>query len=255
MATGRSFRDRRRLWYGLVDGPAAERLRERATTRGARRAVRDGDRRVGGRRVTESRRAAPQGRLWLVGAGPGDPDLLTVAARRLLDEADVVVHDRLVGDAILATIPPGRRASTSARRATRAARTRREINRRLADLVRSGHDVVRLKGGDPFVFGRGGGGAAGARRRGHRGPGRPRDHRRASPGRPRSGSRSRTAGSRAASPSSPVAPRRARPRGARLGRAGRASTPSSSTWAAGRRRRSPPRLLDGGTRAVDARSP
>ena len=96
-----------------------------------------------------------QGRLWLVGAGPGDPDLLTVAARRLLDEADIVVHDRLVGDAILATIPPGTPRINVGKTGYAGGADQAEINRRLADLVRSGHDVVRLKGGDPFVFGRG----------------------------------------------------------------------------------------------------
>ena len=97
----------------------------------------------------------PRGRLWLVGAGPGDPDLLTVAARRLLDEADIVVHDRLVGDAILATIPPGTPRINVGKTGYAGGADQHEINRRLVDLVRAGHEVVRLKGGDPFVFGRG----------------------------------------------------------------------------------------------------
>jgi uroporphyrin-III C-methyltransferase len=97
----------------------------------------------------------PRGRLWLVGAGPGDPDLLTVAARRLLDEADIVVHDRLVGDAILATIPPGTPRINVGKTGYAGGADQREINRRLVDLVLAGHEVVRLKGGDPFVFGRG----------------------------------------------------------------------------------------------------
>jgi uroporphyrin-III C-methyltransferase len=97
----------------------------------------------------------PRGRLWLVGAGPGDPDLLTVAARRLLDTADIVVHDRLVGDAILATIPPGTPRINVGKTGYAGGPEQREINRRLVELVLAGHDVVRLKGGDPFVFGRG----------------------------------------------------------------------------------------------------
>jgi uroporphyrin-III C-methyltransferase len=97
----------------------------------------------------------PPGRLWLVGAGPGDPDLLTVAARRLLDTADIVVHDRLVGDAILATIPPGTPRINVGKTGYRGGPDQHEINRRLLELVLAGHDVVRLKGGDPFVFGRG----------------------------------------------------------------------------------------------------
>ncbi len=96
-----------------------------------------------------------RGRLWLVGAGPGDPDLLTVAARRLLDTADVIVHDRLVGEAILATIPAGTPRINVGKTGYAGGPEQREINRRLVDLVRAGHEVVRLKGGDPFVFGRG----------------------------------------------------------------------------------------------------
>ena len=98
---------------------------------------------------------AATGRLWLVGAGPGDPDLLTVAARRLLDTADVIVHDRLVGDAILATIPAGTPRINVGKTGYAGGPDQAEINRRLVDLVRSGHEVVRLTGGDPFVFGRG----------------------------------------------------------------------------------------------------
>jgi uroporphyrin-III C-methyltransferase len=100
--------------------------------------------------------ARSPGRLWLVGAGPGDPDLLTVAARRLLDTADLVVHDRLVGDAILVTIPPGMPRINVGKTGYAGGPEQREINRRLVELVNAGHEVVRLKGGDPFVFGRGG---------------------------------------------------------------------------------------------------
>ena len=81
---------------------------------------------------------AATGRLWLVGAGPGDPDLLTVAARRLLDTADVIVHDRLVGDAILATIPAGTPRINVGKTGYAGGPDQAEINRRLVDLVRSG---------------------------------------------------------------------------------------------------------------------
>jgi uroporphyrin-III C-methyltransferase len=96
------------------------------------------------------------GRLWLVGAGPGDPDLLTVAARRLIDQADVVVHDRLVGDAILATVPEGTLRVNVGKVGYHGGTVQGDINAQLIRLVQEGYDVVRLKGGDPFVFGRGG---------------------------------------------------------------------------------------------------
>jgi uroporphyrin-III C-methyltransferase len=95
------------------------------------------------------------GTVYLVGSGPGDPELLTVKARRLLDGADVVLHDKLPGPEILDTIPAGKREDVGKRAG--GERTSQEYtNRRLVELARAGKTVVRLKGGDPFVFGRGG---------------------------------------------------------------------------------------------------
>jgi uroporphyrinogen-III C-methyltransferase (EC 2.1.1.107) len=95
------------------------------------------------------------GIVYLVGSGPGDPGLLTVRARRLLDEADVVLHDKLPGPEILSTIPDERREDVGKRAG--GERTSQEYtNDRLVELARAGNSVVRLKGGDPFVFGRGG---------------------------------------------------------------------------------------------------
>jgi len=95
------------------------------------------------------------GTVYLVGSGPGDPDLLTVKARRLLDEADVVLHDKLPGPEILETIPEAKREDVG-KRAGGERTPQSEINARLVELAEAGEDVVRLKGGDPFVFGRGG---------------------------------------------------------------------------------------------------
>ena len=95
------------------------------------------------------------GLVSLVGSGPGDPELLTVKARRLLDEADVVLHDKLPGPEILDTIPEEKREDVG-KRAGGEWTPQEYTNRRLVELAREGNHVVRLKGGDPFVFGRGG---------------------------------------------------------------------------------------------------
>lgn len=96
------------------------------------------------------------GKLWLVGAGPGDPDLLTLKAARLIAEADVLVHDGLVGEGVLAMARADAELISVEKRRDRHTLPQQEINALLVRLVREGRKVVRLKGGDPFVFGRGG---------------------------------------------------------------------------------------------------
>jgi uroporphyrin-III C-methyltransferase/precorrin-2 dehydrogenase/sirohydrochlorin ferrochelatase len=96
------------------------------------------------------------GRVALVGAGPGDPDLLTMKARELIADADYVLHDALIAPETLALCGPDTRLENVGKRRGHAGVQQANINARLVELARAGHLVVRLKGGDPFVFGRGG---------------------------------------------------------------------------------------------------
>ncbi|MCA1660869.1 MAG: uroporphyrinogen-III C-methyltransferase [Novosphingobium sp.] len=99
---------------------------------------------------------ARTGTVHLVGAGPGDPDLLTLRAARLVMNAKLIVHDGLVDPAILAMARPGCRMVSVAKQRARHSLPQDAINALLVREALAGNDVVRLKGGDPFVFGRGG---------------------------------------------------------------------------------------------------
>lgn len=103
-----------------------------------------------------SERVPHTGTVYLVGAGPGDPDLLTLRAARLVMQAGLIVHDGLVDPAILALARPTARLISVAKSRSRHTMAQDAINALLVREAMSGNDVIRLKGGDPFVFGRGG---------------------------------------------------------------------------------------------------
>jgi uroporphyrin-III C-methyltransferase len=96
------------------------------------------------------------GHVWLVGAGPGDPGLLTLHAVNALEQAEVIVYDALVNEDCLSFASPSATFEYAGKRGGKPSPQQRDISLRLVELARSGKRVLRLKGGDPFVFGRGG---------------------------------------------------------------------------------------------------
>jgi uroporphyrin-III C-methyltransferase / precorrin-2 dehydrogenase / sirohydrochlorin ferrochelatase len=138
---------RRRFFEALVDGPAARRF-VAGDTAGARR--------IAQQLLAAPAAASPQGEVILVGAGPGDPELLTLKALRALQDADVILHDRLVSPAVLDLARRDAARICVGKAAGNNGHTQDEINQLLIDHAHQGRRVVRLKGGDPFIFGRGG---------------------------------------------------------------------------------------------------
>jgi uroporphyrin-III C-methyltransferase / precorrin-2 dehydrogenase / sirohydrochlorin ferrochelatase len=138
---------RRRFWESLFEGPVAATLLagEEQNAPAAMLSL-----------INRARENEPGGIVHIVGAGPGDPDLLTVKALRLLSRADVVIYDRLVGPGILERARRDAERIPVGKAKGRHSHSQSEINALVAAHARAGRRVVRLKGGDPFIFGRGG---------------------------------------------------------------------------------------------------
>ena len=139
---------RRLFWEGLLDGPLMERVlagQDQQAETLLQQAVDDAD-----------RESLSRGEIYLVGAGPGDPDLMTFRALRLLQKADVVLYDRLVGPGILELARRDAELVYVGKARNEHVVPQDEINSLLVRYAREGKKVCRLKGGDPFIFGRGG---------------------------------------------------------------------------------------------------
>ncbi len=140
-------RERRRFWDRVLQGGVAERVFSGHMDEADAAMERE---------LAAAKPASGMGEVYLVGSGPGDPDLLTFRALRLMQQADVVVYDRLVAKPILDMVRRDARRVYVGKERNNHVMRQEEINRLLADLAKEGQRVLRLKGGDPFIFGRGG---------------------------------------------------------------------------------------------------
>jgi uroporphyrin-III C-methyltransferase/precorrin-2 dehydrogenase/sirohydrochlorin ferrochelatase len=141
---------RRRFWERVIDGPIG------ASVLAGRKGEADAALKAISNPSEFARADKPEGSVALVGAGPGDPDLLTIKALRALQDADIVFHDELVSPEILDRIRRDTTRVAVGRRVGKPGIGQDAINKRMIEAAQSGQRVVRLKGGDPFVFGRGG---------------------------------------------------------------------------------------------------
>jgi uroporphyrin-III C-methyltransferase/precorrin-2 dehydrogenase/sirohydrochlorin ferrochelatase len=137
---------RRHFWERMLDGPLVQ-LATSGRIAQAERLIEE---------ALKAGQPAALGEVWLIGAGPGDADLLTLKALRLLQQADVIVHDRLVPEAIVNLARREAERIDVGKCMNRHTLPQEEINRLLVELAKQGKRVARLKGGDPFIFGRGG---------------------------------------------------------------------------------------------------
>ena len=141
---------RRRFWESVFDGPVAERAMAGDAASAEAAFTRELE------RFASGSEGAPMGEVYLVGAGPGDPDLLTFRALRLMQQADVVLYDRLVALKILDLVRREAERVYVGKRPKDHTAPQDEISQMLVKFAREGKRVLRLKGGDPFIFGRGG---------------------------------------------------------------------------------------------------
>lgn len=141
---------RRRFWEDMIDGPVAEHVLANQVEEAHNLVNKLLEKANAG--IAES----SQGEVYLVGTGPGDPDLLTFKALRLMQRADVVLYDRLIGDGILNLVRRDAERIYVGKRRDDHAVSQSEISNMLVKLAAQGKRVLRLKGGDPFIFGRGG---------------------------------------------------------------------------------------------------
>ncbi len=141
---------RRRFWETILDGPAGEAALSGNEHAAGAHLVREIE------RMREDGGQALRGEVYLVGAGPGDPDLVTFRALRLMQKADVVLYDRLIGDGVMNLVRREAERVYVGKRPDDHALPQEEIGATLVRLAKEGKRVLRLKGGDPFMFGRGG---------------------------------------------------------------------------------------------------
>lgn len=138
---------RRKFWEKILQGPAAELMMN-----GQEIAAND----FIASELAADQSELTQGEVYLVGGGPGDPELLTLRALRLMQQADVVLYDRLVSDGVMELVRRDAERIYVGKRRSEHAMEQENINQLLVDLAKQGKRVLRLKGGDPFIFGRGG---------------------------------------------------------------------------------------------------
>lgn len=138
---------RRRFWETLAQGPIAERFLSGNEQQGREELL---------LQLERYANSETRGAVWLIGAGPGDPDLLTFRALRLMQQADVILYDRLVSEEVLNLCRRDAERIYVGKRRSEHAVPQTRINQLLVDLASKGNCVARLKGGDPFIFGRGG---------------------------------------------------------------------------------------------------